>query len=149
MFSNNRINSQTFSEAEVSSGAMSNFIKILCDLCYSEKPGAPSAIYNDIRIHPSDCGSFVVEWVQLPWDGKWGGQFGYVDEDELIMRECILPDNTIIYCVDEEDYKERLDEWLKENPSYYRTPYGTWGNRDDDAELQKMLEAERKAKEET
>ena len=92
---------------------------------------------------------FVVEWAQLPWSGKWGGHFDYVDEDELIMRECILPDNTIIYCVDEEEYKERLDEWLKENPSYYRTPYGTWGNRDDDAELQRMLEAERKAKEET
>jgi len=84
--------------------------------------------YNDIRIHTEDNNAYVVEWVQLPWNREWGGKFSYVDENQVVMTEEVFPDNHIEYCLDEEDYKERLEEFLKNNQGWVKTSYGTWTN---------------------
>ena len=87
-----------------------------------------NSYYNDVRIIPEDTDAYVVEWVQLPWNREWGGKFSYVDENQTVMTEEVFPDNHTEYCLDEEDYKERLDEFLKDNPGWVKTSYGTWTN---------------------
>ena len=46
-------------------------------------------------------------------------------------------------CYDEEDYKERLDEFLKENPGWVKTHYGTWTNEIENEKFRKQLEGEK------
>ena len=44
------------------------------------------------------------------------------------MTEKIFPDNHTELCYNEADYKERLNEFLKENPGWRQTEYGHWIN---------------------
>lgn len=98
--------------------------------------------YNEIRIKPEDTGVYVVEWTQVPWSGDYGGHFEYVDEDQVIMEEYLLPDNTYVLLSDDEEFKEYLDNWLKENPGWIKTPYGTWTNTIENEKFIKAFESE-------
>jgi len=139
------VNRQYFDKKAVSSGAFSNFLKTLMDFSY-QNGDLDSGTYNDIHIYPADCGAFMVEWSQESWNMSEGGRFEYVAEDESVMIERVMPDNSVEFFFDQDDYEERLADWLKEHPAYYKTSWGTWGNKDEDAALQELLKAEREAK---
>lgn len=102
------INRMYFTDSMVESGEMAKFIETLCAQAYC-KQDPDIALYNDIRIHPEDCGAFSVEWVQLPWDGAYGGNFQYVDEDEVVCFEREMPDRSYQYFASEDEYRERLE----------------------------------------
>lgn len=102
------VNSQFFDEKQVKEGQMDNFTKLL----NSEAYGA-GKYYNDIHIKPADCGSFIVEWVQVPWDGSFGGSFQYVDENEKVMIEFTGPDDVVYYAENEAQKKEILEQLYK------------------------------------
>ena len=85
--------------------------------------------YNDIHIYQEE--SFIVlEWEHVPYSHEWGGKFQYIDEGmgQVVMIEKTFPDNHYELCYDEEDYEERLKDWLKDNPYWEKTSYGTWTN---------------------
>ena len=105
----NKINRMYFSGPMFESGEMAKFIETLCAQAYC-KQDPDVALYNDIRIRPEDCGAFSVEWVQVPWDGAYGGSFQYVDEDEVVCFERKMPDNTYQRFASEEEYQECLEE---------------------------------------
>ena len=99
--------------------------------------------YNDIHIYQEE--SFIIlEWDHVPYDGSWGGKFQFVAENQIVMTEEIFPDNHIELCYDEEDFKKRLKEFLKDNPGWEKTSYGTWTNRIENERFIKKLEEEKK-----
>ena len=128
------MNSQYFSKEQIKAGEMQK----LLDFLMAEAYGAGDH-YNDIHIKPEDCGAFVVEWAQVPWSHDWGGQFVLLKEGQVIMTEYIFPDNHTELCYDEEDFNERLEEFLKENPGWEKTSYGTWTNRIENERYQREL----------
>lgn len=117
------INTQFFSKEQVDAGEMTEFISLLTKQSYGK-----GNRYNDIHIKIEDYGAFSVEWVEVPWSHAYGGSFTYVDEGQVVMTEYTFPDNHSELCYDEDDYKERLEEFLKENPGWVKTSYGTWTN---------------------
>ena len=120
------MNRQYFSDRQVKAGELDAFLKALRASDYSDK----SDTYNDIHVRPSDCGSYIVEWSQLRWDGEGDGGFQYIDFEHVVMLERSLPDDTIERFFDEDDYKRRLDEWLNEEKEAGRIwkqgQYGGW-----------------------
>lgn len=116
------MNSQYFSKEQVDSGEFQQLLSFLM----SESYGSGNH-YNDIHIYPADCGAFIVEWVQLPWSHEYGGKgFQYVDEDQVVMLDRQFPDNHSELCYDEDDYKERLEEFLRGHPYYKQNEFGRW-----------------------
>ena len=59
------------------------------------------------------------------------------------MLERHFPDNHTELCYNEEDYQEKLAEWLKENPGWVKTSYGTWTNEIENESFRKLLEGEK------
>ena len=117
------VNSQSFSKEQIENNEMTEFVNMLCKLSYGE-----GSTYNDIRIRPTDCGGFAVEWAEVPWDHQYGGSFEYVDEDQVVVKEYVFPDNHTELCYNDDDFVCRLNDFLKENPGWEKTAYGTWTN---------------------
>ena len=107
------------------------FIKTLCNLSLDD-----SGLYNDIHLYEEE-GAFIVEWVQIPYNHEYGGEFKFVDDDECVMLEREFPDRHYEYFSSEDDYKETLSKWLKENPQWERTPWGTWTNKEELIDIEK------------
>ena len=59
------------------------------------------------------------------------------------MLEKIFPDNHYEYCFSEEEYKERLEDWLKEHPTYKQNQYGHWYDEREYDELKESLKKEK------
>ena len=116
------MNSMYFSEEDVKAGLMTKLIDYLCQYSYASGPRDFSH-YNDIHIKPGDCGSFIVEWEQVPWSHEYGGNFQFVDEDEVVCKELVLPDKTVVYTPSPE---EELAYWLDMNPGWTKDDYGNW-----------------------
>ena len=112
------VNSQYFHDEQVKAGELSEFVSLLMKQCYGKGDN-----YNDIHIRPEDCGAFSVEWASSPWDHSYGGRFEYVEEDQAVMTEYTFPDNHCEMCFDEEDFKERLTEFLNDHPEYNKKSY--------------------------
>jgi hypothetical protein len=140
------INSQYFSDAAVKSGDMAKFIQILMDQCYPED--CDFKLYNDIHIRPEDCGAFVVEWSQEPWDQSYGGRFQYVGEDQAVRTEYEFPDEHYEYLSGDDEYEERLDEFLAEEKArgieWVKSEFGRWVDKAQEERWRKMLEADAK-----
>lgn len=128
------VNSHAFTPEEVEKGLHLKLLKTLLELSNES-----TEHYNDIHI-TSDGYCTIIEWVNVPYSHEWGGQFNFVDEDQVIMTEKMFPDNHTELCYDEEDYKEKLDEFLKEYPGWVKTPYGAWTNEIENERFRKMLE---------
>ena len=107
------VNSQYFDEEQVKAGELSEFLSLLMKQCYGKGNN-----YNDIHIRPEDCGAFSVEWASSPWDHSYGGRFEYVGEDQTVMTEYAFPDDHYEMCFDEEDFNQRLTEFLNDHPEY-------------------------------
>lgn len=118
-----KINEQYYSKEQIKKKEHLKLLDTLMSECYGAKEG-----YNDIHIVPIDCGAFSIQWIQTNPEHS-SARFAPVDDDETIMKEYSLPDNSYIYFQDEEEYKEYLKDWLKENPGWEKTQYGTWTNR--------------------
>lgn len=132
------INKQYFSEEQVKSGYLTKFLTLLMDEAYGS-----GDCFNDIHIYPEDCGAFIIEWVQRPWSGNYGGYgFQYIGNDDVVMKEKFFPDNHSELCYDEDDYSQKLDEWLKDNPGWEKTSYGVWVNNNLDY-LENLTKSER------
>ena len=112
------VNSVYFSREDVSKGLMAEFIAVLCRNTYESEN-----LMNDIHIKPEDIGAFAVEWVQVPWDHSYGGKFEFVDEDQEVCDDLVLPDGSRDYTPDGEDY---LKWWLEENPGWEKEEWGHW-----------------------
>lgn len=94
--------------------------------------------YNDIHIYQEDMFS-VIEWNHIPYSHEYGGEFKYIAEDEVIMKEVYFPDNHYEFLFPEE-VDERFKEWLEENPGWTKTSYGTWTNTIENEKFRKEFE---------
>lgn len=129
------MNTQYFDAEQIVSGEFTKFLRVLMDEAYGD-----GKYYNDIHIHPEDCGAFVVEWEQINWERHYDyGQFRFVDVDEVIYKEVYFPDNHTEYLPPEE-VEERLKEWHKENPEWVKTSYGTWTNTKENEAFKKLFD---------
>ena len=132
-------NRQSFTTEEVEKGLHLDLLNYLLD--HNKKAKEQ---YYDIHI-ATDGYCTTVEWTNVSYNSDYGqeGKFAFVPADSYVMIEKIFPDNHIEMCYDEEDYKERLDEFLKENPGWVKTHYGTWTNEIENEKFRKQLEGEK------
>lgn len=116
------MNSKAFTPEEVKKGLHLDLIKYL--LSYGNKS---DKYFYDIHIF-SDGYCTIIEWVESPYnddDGVYQGRFGFIDEDEDIMKEIKLPDNSYAY-VHRGEEDEYLNKWLEDNPGWEKDAYGLW-----------------------
>lgn len=133
------MNSQYFSEEQVKAGELDAFLKSLRAMDYGK-----GRYYNDVHIKPEDCGAYVVEWEQMNWDGDDNKGFAFVDYEHVLMLERQLPDDSYVYCFDEDDYNDRLSEWLAEEEKdgfvWKKNEYGRWYEEGEQRRWREMLE---------
>jgi len=131
-------NSQAFTPEEVEAGLLQDLLNYLLD--HNKKAKEQ---YYDIHI-TSDGYCTIIEWTDVDYDQKFGpdGKFEFVPYNGQIMLEFTFPDNHTELCYNEEDYQERLEEFLKENPGWVKTSYGTWTNDIENEKFRKELEGE-------
>lgn len=129
-------NSQAFTPEEVKKGLHLDLLNYLLD--HNKKNETQ---YYDIHI-TSDGYCTIIEWTDISYNQEYGqeGKFEFVPADGYVMIEKTFPDNHTELCYDEEDYKERLEEFLKENPGWVKTSYGTWTNEIENERIRKELE---------
>ena len=77
----------------------------------------------------------IIEWIVNYHD--YENHFQAIGDDECVMIEYRFPDNHFEYVFSEEEGKELLDEWLKENPGWEKGPYGAWYNKIENERLRK------------
>ena len=82
--------------------------------------------YNDIHIYQEED-LIIIEWCQKHYNNEFFEDrgFKFVDCDQEVMTELILPDNSSEFV---EPGKEdiALQEWLEENPGWYKDDNGRW-----------------------
>lgn len=137
MIYSERFNTMTFSQKEVETGLH----KPLLDYLIQYYSANAEDTFNDIHI-TSDGECLIIQWVQVPYDRSYGGEFQYIEEDECIMREVILPDNSSTHIYADEDPEEIINLWLQENPGWERGPYGGWVNTAENERIRKELEGD-------
>ena len=128
------VNSVYFNKEQFENGEMDKFIHQLNELSY----GSGHNMFQ-VLIRPEDCGAYVVEFVQVCWEEAYGEGFRYVRSDQKIYSEYRLPDNSYIEFETDEEYNEYLEDWLKENPGWVKTFYGTWTNEIENEKFRKEL----------
>jgi len=135
-------NSQAFTPEEVEKGLHLDLLNYLLD--HNKKN---ETRYYDIHI-TTDGYCTIIEWTDVDYNQNYDseGKFDFVPYNGQIMLEYIFPDNHCEMCYDEEDFEERLKAFLKENPGWVKTSYGTWTNEIENEQYKKMFE-ESKTKE--
>ncbi len=73
----NEISKVYFSQESYQQNEHLKLLKFLMDYAYGK-----SKDYFDIHIYPADCGAFIIEWTQIPWDGSFGSRFICLNEEE-------------------------------------------------------------------
>lgn len=136
-------NYQAFTPDEVEKGLHLDLLNYLLD--HNKKNETQ---YYDIHI-TTDGYCTIIEWTDVDYDQKYGpdGKFEFVPADGCVMIEGTFPDNHTEMCYDEEDYKERLNDFLKENPGWVKTSYGTWTNKIENERYRQMFEQEKEKEE--
>ncbi len=130
-------NSQAFTPEEVEKGLLQDLLNYLLD--YNQKCESG---YYDIHIC-SDGYCTIVEWLDINFKFRGEeGAFKYVPADGYILREFHFPDNHYEMFETEEEYNEALKDWLKKNPGWEKTEYGTWTNVIENEKFRKMLEGD-------
>ena len=120
------MNYRAFTPEEVKKGLFNDLLDYL--LNHNKKNNDR---YYDIHI-TTDGYCSIVEWVECNYNDEYGDNrhFRLIDYDEVVMKEVIMPDNSIQYAVDDDHAKELLDDFLKENPNYKKNEYGQWIDTD-------------------
>ena len=116
------MNSKAFTPEEIEKGLDKDLLNYLLD--YNSKS---SEHYYDIHIC-SDGFCTIVEWNDISYNPEMvnTGEFKLIDDEHVIAYEGIFPDNHIELCYNEDDYNERLNDWLKEHPTYRKNTFGRW-----------------------
>ena len=119
-------NYQYFNEEMIENGAFKDFVDTLVSHGLKED----ATYYNDIHIRQEE-GALIVEWVQVYFDFEGEtGRFEFVNDDQQVITEVILPDNSIEYAYSntnvEAEKKQIFDEWLKEHPTWKQNWMGRW-----------------------
>lgn len=129
-------NYQAFTPEEVEQGLHLDLLNYLLEHNKKNKNQ-----YYDIHI-TSDGYCTIIEWTDVIYNQEYGpeGKFEFVPSDGYVMIEKIFPDNHYEMFSSEEEFEERLQEWLKENPGWVKTSYGTWTNEIENEKFRKMLE---------
>ena len=133
---NRNYNYKSFTPEEVKKGLLNDLLNYLLD--HNKKS---DKFYYDIHI-TTDGYCSIVEWTDVSYNGDYGpeGKFEFVDCDQVVMLERTFPDNHTELCYDEEDYEERLKQFLEENPGWEKNQWGCWTNRIENEKFKKMLE---------
>ena len=133
------MNSRYFSDKQIEAGELSEFINLLIKQSYGQ-----SKNYSDIHIKPVDIGAVIVEWMDAPWNGEWGGHWQYIDDDdgEVVMKEYIFPDNHYELFETKEEYEETLKAWLEEHEDerWKKDEYGYWYSEKEQEQWCKSLD---------
>lgn len=129
-------NYQAFIPEEVEQGLLNDLLNYLLE--HNKKNDNQ---YYDIHI-TTDGYCSIVEWTDVSYNQEYGpeGKFEFVPADSYVMIEKTFPDNHTELCYDEEDYQERLNDFLKENPGWVKTHYETWTNEIENEKFKKELE---------
>lgn len=132
-------NYQAFTPEEVEKGLHLDLLNYLLD--HNKKN---TDHYYDIHITTDGC-CVIIEWTDVSYDQQYGpdGKFEYVPSNGQVMLEFSFPDNHYEQFYSEEEYQESLQEWLKENPGWVKTSYGTWTNEIENERIRKELEGEK------
>ena len=69
----------------------------------------------------------IIEWIDVNQEYE-DDYWKFVDYEHEVMYRVEFPDNHYEYVSDEDEAKELLDEWLKENPGWKKNEYGHWYN---------------------
>jgi len=93
--------------------------------------------YIEIVVKPAGYDDVIeIEWLQSNYDRyDTEPHFRAVGEDERVMFEYEFPDNHFEWVESMEEGKERVEEWLKENPGWIKTSYGRWINKEENDRL--------------
>lgn len=132
-------NYQAFTPEEVEKGLHIDLLNYLLD--HNKKNENQ---YYDIHI-TTDGYCTIIEWTDVSYNNEYGdeGKFEFVPYNGQVMLEFSFPDNHYERFFSEEEYQERLQEWLKENPGWVKTHYGTWVNEIENERIRKALEEEK------
>lgn len=83
----------------------------LIDHLLSENTDQSNSFYNDVHITYDGC-TIIIEWTQVYYEfASDCAKFRLVDNNQEIMTEYALPDDTRVWCFDEEDYQEQLKNY--------------------------------------
>lgn len=132
-------NSMYFSNEDIKNNLHTEFLNLLYKISLNSDSGV-------IHIHTyTELDGIIIEWCQHneEFDDHSTNTFRYIDYDEVVMLEKVFPDNHYEYCFNESEYKERLDDWLKEHPTYKQNQYGHWY---DEREYDELRESSKKEK---
>ena len=102
-------NTLSFSPEEVEAGLLAQQINTMLDF----NKGSQDYSY-DIHLW-TDGYSTVLDFVQAPNDGSYGGSFTFLDEDQEIMSRVRYPDGSSELCYPEE-VEEMQAKWKAEHP---------------------------------
>ena len=129
-------NSMAFTPEEVEKGQHLKLLKTLFELNADKE----DASYNDIHIW-TDGYCTIIDWVD--YNPEFGmGKFEFVPGDGYILREFRFPDGHYEMLADDDEFNEALKDWLKENPGWEQTSYGTWTNRIENEHFRKLFEGD-------
>ena len=117
----NSYNSEYFTKEQVEQGLHIKFIEFLLELDDYDRGGV-----HDIHMYKEED-AIIVEWCFKWYDKSIGNdRFEFLGEDDLVMTEVYLPDNSSVYVRNEDERKEVLEDWLKEHPTYKKDEWGRW-----------------------
>ena len=89
--------------------------------------------YNDIHIYQEES-LIIVEWDNVPYSHEWGGQFRYIEEDDVVMKEVHFPDDHYEFLFPEE-VDETLKKWHEDHPEWVQNQWGIWINEEENKKL--------------
>lgn len=130
-------NEQAFTPEQVKSGELQDLLDYL--LLFNQKS---NRAFMDIHI-TSDGYCTIVEWTEVDYEQHECGRFQYVPSSGYVLREFYFPDNHTELLSSDEEFDERLKEWLEDNPGWVKTSYGTWTNEIENEKFRQMLEQDR------
>lgn len=101
-----------FSKEDVRQGLHLKLIKFLFENMETPEYRIDVHAYSEAE----EAGTITVEWVRQPWDAIDDyGCFKFVDGDEHICKEIVLPNQAVAYAPTEEAAKKLLREWDKQH----------------------------------
>ena len=130
----NSYNQEYFTREQVEQGLHLNFIKTLLDLDNYDRDGI-----HDIHMYKEEE-AVIVEWCFKWYDKSIGNdRFEFLGEDDVVMTEVYLPDNSSVYVRNEDEEKEVLEDWLKEHPTWKKNSWGRWVDEEENERLYQEL----------
>ena len=84
--------------------------------------------YADIHIYQEET-LIIVEWTQVFYDDDFPqDRFVLLDSEHSLIKELIMPDNSILCVFEYEDEQAAIDSWHKDNPGWIKQD-NRWVNK--------------------